>query len=46
VKEQVSDVIDGLKALYNLASIAVGTVASRVDKLEEQIRGGGGAMQG
>ena len=47
VKEQVSDVTDGLKALYNTASIAVGTVASRVDKLEEKIGGGGGgAMQG
>ena len=46
VKEQVSDVTDGLKALYNTASIAVGAVASRVEKLEEKIRGGGGAMQG
>ena len=44
VKEQVSEVTDGLKELYNTASVAVGTVASRVDKLEEKIRGG--AMQG
>ena len=46
VKEQVSEVTDGLKELYNTASVAVGAVASRVDKLEEKIRGGGGAMQG
>ena len=46
VKEQVSEVTDGLKELYNTASVAVGAVALRVDKLEEKIRGGGGAMQG
>ena len=46
VKEQVSDVTDGSKAWYNTAGIAVGTVASRVDKLEQKIRGGGGAIQG
>ena len=44
VKDQVSEVTDGLKELYNTASVAVGTVAARVDKLEEKIRGG--AMQG
>ena len=44
VKEQVSEVTDGLKELYKTASVAAGTVASRVDKLEEKIRGG--AMQG
>ena len=44
VKDQVSEVTDGLKELYNTASVAVGMVASRVDKLEEKIRGG--AMQG
>ena len=36
VKEQVSEVTYGLKELYNTASVAVGTVASRVDELEEQ----------
>ena len=43
VKDQVSEVTDGLKELYNTASVAVGTVASRIDKVEEKIRGG--AMQ-
>jgi len=37
VKEQVSEVTDGLKELYNTASVAVGTVASRVDKSEAKI---------
>ena len=47
VKEQVGEVTAGLKELYNTASVAVGAVASRVEKLEEKIRGGGGgAMQG
>ena len=46
VKEQVNEVTDGLKDLYNTANVAVGAVASRVDKLEEKIRGGGGATQG
>ena len=41
VKEQVSEVTYGLKELYNTASVAVGAVASRIDKLEEKIRGGG-----
>ena len=36
VKEQVSEVTDGLKELYNTASVAVGAVASRVEKLEER----------
>jgi len=44
VKEQVREVTAGLKELYNTASVAVGTVASQVDKFEEKIRGG--AMQG
>ena len=35
VKEQVSEVTAGLKELYNTASVAVGLVASRVDKLDE-----------
>ena len=30
VKEQISEVTEGLKALYNTASVAVGKVASRV----------------
>jgi len=40
VKEQVSEVTAGLKELYNTASVAVGLVASRVDKLESKISGG------
>ena len=44
VKDQVSEVTDGLKELYNTASVAVGTVAARVEQIEEKIRGG--AMQG
>jgi len=44
VKDQVSEVTDGLKELYNTASVAVCTVASRVDNFEEKIRDG--AMQG
>ena len=46
VKEQVNEVTDGLNDLYNTANVAVGAVASRVGKLEEKIRGGGGATQG
>ena len=46
VKVQVGDFTAGLQELYNTASVAVGAVASRVEKLEEKIRGGGGAMQG
>ena len=42
VKEQVSEVTAGLKELYNTASVAVGLVASRVDKFESKISGGGG----
>ena len=42
VKEQVSEVTAGLKELYNTASVAVGLVASRVDKLEAKISAGGG----
>ena len=41
-KEQVSEVTASLKELYNTASVAVGLVASRVDKLESKISGGGG----
>ena len=33
-----------MKELYNTASVAVGTVAARVDKFGEKIRGG--AIQG
>ena len=44
VKDQVSEVTDGLKQLYNTANVAVRTVAAPVDKLEEKIRGG--AIQG
>ena len=45
VKEEVGEVTANLKELYNTASVAVGAVASRVEKLEEKIRGGGGARQ-
>ena len=44
VKGQVNEVTVGLQELYNTASVAVGTVTSRADTLEEKIRGG--AMQG
>ena len=37
VKNQVSEVTDGLKELYNTASIAVGAVATRVTKIEESL---------
>ena len=40
VKNQVSEVTDGLKELYTTASIAVGAVAARVERIEERIRGG------
>ena len=50
VKNQVSEVSDGLKELYTVANIAVGAVATRVTKIEEflaeQRSRGGGAMQG
>ena len=42
VKDQVSEVTDGLKELYNTASVAVGLVASRVDTFATKISGGGG----
>ena len=40
VKNQVSEVTDGLKELYTTASLAVGAVAARVERIEERIRGG------
>ena len=50
VKNQVSEVSDGLKELYTVANIAVGAVATRVTKIEESLAEqrsrGGGAMQG
>ena len=36
VKEQISEVTDDLKELYNTASVAVGAVASRINKFEEK----------
>ena len=39
VKEQIGEVTAGLKELYNTASVAVGAVALRVEKLKEKIRG-------
>jgi len=37
VKNQVSEVSDGLKELYTVANIAVGAVATRVTKIEEAL---------
>ena len=37
VKNQVSEVTDGLKELYTTASIAVGAVAARVERIEESL---------
>ena len=37
VRNQVSDVSDGLKELYTVANIAVGAVATRVTKIEESL---------
>ena len=46
VKVQVGPVTAGLQELYNTASVAVGAVAFRIEKIEEKNRGGGKAMQG
>ena len=56
VKKQVEEVSEGLKDLYTVANVAVGAVASRVQKIEEELiaqeerrnsrRGGGEPMQG
>ena len=50
VKNQVSEVSDGLKELYTVANIAVGAVATRVSRIEEvlaeQKSRGGERMQG
>ena len=37
VRNQVSDVSDGLKELYTVVNIAVGAVATRVTKIEESL---------
>ena len=37
VRSQVSEVTDGLKELYTTASIAVGAVATRVERIEESL---------
>jgi len=37
VKNQVSEVTDGLKELYTTASIAVGAVAAKVERIEESL---------
>ena len=48
VKNQFSEVSDGLKELYTVANIAVGAVATRVTEIEESLAEqrsrGGGAM--
>jgi len=51
VRFQVNDVSEGLKELYTVANIAVGAVATRVQRIEEELtaqksRGGGERMQG
>ena len=56
VKKQVSEVSEGLKDLYTVANVAVGAVASRVQRIEEELtaqeerrnnrRGGEDRMQG
>ena len=51
VKNQVNEVSEGLKELYTVANIAVGAVATRVQRIEEELvaqrnRGGGERMQG
>ena len=40
VKNQVNEVTEGLKELYTTASLAVGSVAARVQRIEEKIRAG------
>ena len=37
VKNQVNDVSEGLKELYTVANIAVGAVATRAQKIEEEL---------
>jgi len=37
VKNQVNEVSEGLKELYTVANIAVGAVATRVQKIEEEL---------
>ena len=44
VKNQVNEVTDGLKELYTSASLAVGAVDAKAERIEEKIRGG--AMRG
>jgi len=50
VKNQVNEVSEGLKELYTVANIAVGAVATRVQKIEEELAAqksrGGERMQG
>ena len=37
VKNQVGEVTEGLKALYTVADLAIGAVASRVQRIEEEL---------
>ena len=56
VRKQVGEVSEGLKDLYTVANVAVGAVANRVQRIEEELiaqeerrnnrRGGGEQMQG
>ena len=50
VKKQVNEVSEGLKELYTVANVAVGAVATRVQKIEEELAAqksrGGERMQG
>ena len=55
VRKQVGEVSEGLKDLYTVANVAVGAVANRVQRIEEELiaqeerrnnrRGGGEQMQ-
>ena len=50
VENQVNEVSEGLKELYTVANIAVGAVATRVQRIEEELAAqksrGGERMQG
>ena len=46
VKSQVSEVTEGLKALYTVADLAIGAVASRVQRIEEELIAQGGNRGG
>ena len=37
VKKQVANICEGLKDLYTVANVAVGAVANRVQRIEEEL---------